>query len=369
MMQRSRSVPGAIPARHKRAKTGSNVRDGALAEHYSQRFAAQNRALERHARAYRRQCTKLFSKADRRVAVEIVNRTRREEHRSTLNLGPESGKRDRAKAIAQTRLARELSRALPGYRAWRKLARVHRRDQQRLAKLDFGAVAESQVHVDFADVSPPTSHDTQTFVPPFSVYDVFGEDWGLSIVQDQSFVDPSTGYLVTNVDFRHEDDGPFVADLLGLGWTTRYSSAAACGINFTTSRAGRLRIGAGLRNLYNRLTFSIQDRFGFSEAQLEIDVRLFVAVVQPNRVITLTKTILTDGYTSYGSERSGQWPEFDTSSLHLVGATTNETFPANSGVQILAGSEVLILSEINDMRTSVHALLEWQLEQLTLEVV
>lgn len=324
--------------------------------------------LEKAGQAYRRACRRLLTKSDLRKAAEIAARMELELHRENLRRGSKAGNWDDARRVARKRIEREFARSLRGYRRWMLLAREYRRERAKLVRAISARLAGPELHVDFGAVLPPDSGDTRVFLPPFTVFDVSREDSSV-VVEDRSLAVPNIGHVINNVAYRQEDDGPIATDFFGLNWLGRLFSSAACGVNFTTPRAGRLRIGAALRCFHSRISCALRDRFGISESEVSIEVRLMLAVVQPNRTIKLRKTILSGGLTSFGADLSYVLPELDTEGVHVIEATTGENFLANTGLQILAGCEVFVLSEVDDMRAYVDALLWWRLEKLTVDVI
>lgn len=350
----------------KGTKSGSNLRLTPEAVR-NQWIDAELRSIERAAQAHRRKRRAMFSRAELRRAQQIVDQVRRELHRGNMKRGSASAEWNAARDSARARIERALARELPRYREWRKMLRVHQREQQRR----FRAVASAHkagVHVDLADVLPPDSGDTRAFEAPFTIYDVAREDSSV-VVTDNSFVVPSIGHVINNVDFEQRDDGPIATDIYGLNWLGRMFSSASCGVNFTTPRAGRVRVGAALQNFHSRIMYSVEDYFGISESELHIEVRLLIKIVQPGRVKAMRKTILTGGLTSYGGDIAATMPLLDTTALHVIEATSAESYEANTGLQVLAGCELMVLSEIDDMRSYVDALLWWQLKKLTIDVI
>jgi hypothetical protein len=268
------------------------------------------------------------------------------------------------------RAATPRTDALPEYRAWLALAKAHRRDYNALERLTRAALMDRRVHVDFGDVLPPDSGETYEFTPPFPVHDTdvsYDDD---TTVEDLSFTVPSMGYLVNRIHFAHDYDHLVVTDIYSINWTTRHLSSTSCGINFITPAAGRLRVRATVQNFYNNIVIALRDRFGFSEAYLSVYVRLLIAILRPNHVTAFTTTLLQDGYDAPGgSEVTYQFPSIDSTAPHVFEATTDEVFPANSGMQILAGTQIFIQSDVDDMATYVDALLGWQLQKLTVNIV
>jgi hypothetical protein len=152
--------------------------------------------------------------------------------------------------------------------------------------------------------------------------------------------------------------------LLGRGIA---SGRASCGITFPMPQAGHLQITAELQNLYNHVTLSLRDSFGFSQGKLDVAVNLFISVVRVNEVITLPKILFTTTLVSGGGDNNSVMPDMEP--LYTWSRTTNETFMQPEVVSILVGSEVQVRSELDDMVSRVEAVLAWRLNRLTVTVI
>jgi hypothetical protein len=118
------------------------------------------------------------------------------------------------------------------------------------------------------------------------------------------------------------------------------SNWAACGVAFTTPKEGRLEISAVLRNFYNKVMFSVTDNFGFSDADVDIFLQLFIMVVRGTKVIFLPTLLRSTGLISHGSDLSFSESDIDDTVPFTITATTHERFNANESVLVLAGSNV-----------------------------
>jgi hypothetical protein len=354
--------------KRQRPKSKSQTGSQALLRHRALQLQARNQVFERNTRAYRRALRKLFSKADLRVAQDIVTRGRREWHRSNLDLGMDSSQWDAAKDVWRRRINRQLARALPGFREWRQLRQAHGREYQRLVGLDRLAMADRGVHIDLDDVLPSDWDDMRLFVAPYAVTEL-GEDSDTDVrIEDRSFVDSSLGEFAVDLRFVQDDDGPLWIDIYGINWPSVYARWAGCGVNFTMPRAGRLHVNAALRNLASPMTYVARDRFGLSEAQLEVYILLRLWIFQGNSVIEMSRTLATNGLSSHGTDLAASFVELDTSSLYIMDATTEEVFEAGTGLQVVIGCELQIHCEIDDMTVRVDALLSWRLEGIAIGV-
>jgi len=359
----------ALPKPDKRSKIGTSLRGKLLSAHRSINYVTHYLGYERQSRAFRQEFRKLISKTDLRVAAEIIARATQEWKRSNLKLGGEAAKWHANKSRFRKLVARELERAISGYPKWQQLAQSHRREHQKLSKANLAVLNDKNVHVDFGDVLPPDIGTVMHFTPPFSVHDVHNIPHPNAVAEDASFAVPANGHVINNIAYKQEDDGPIFTDIWGIDWPALYRSSAACGTNYTTPVMGRIKIDARIQNFHSRASIELEDCFGFSQSEAELRVMLFIAIDSPNAVIEATRVILSDGYNSFGSDEIYSVPALDSSVPYVVSTTTNEVFPANTGMRILAGAKVQILSEVDDMKAYVKILHWWQVQQIDVQVV
>ena len=356
------------PQKDKRAKTGSNLRGQPFLARRQAEFTKDLRAHERLVRDYRRESKKIISKADIREAGKISREANAAWRKLGMKVGGDSLKMDALKASARGKLQRQFGRALPGCRKWQALRRTHLDDHRKLYETALASLANDRVNVAWGDL-PILDDGTQVFGPPFSVQDVQSIQSGDFIRDDQSFAIPASGQLVNNFVFDQNEHTNFSDGLWRLFTIGNAQSWASCGIPFTMPSAGRLRVSAVLQNFYNKLVFSVQDNFGFSSAEVRITVRLFIAIVRGSRVIDLPTVILTTGLTSHGSDLSYSMSDLDTTTPYTVSAESTESFDANETVQILAGSEVFVGTQIDDMHCKVNSVLWWALKKMSVGVI
>ena len=208
----------------------------------------------------------------------------------------------------------------------------------------------------------------QEFGPPFTSFDV--ETTGSSdfIVFDESFARPEIGHLVNNIVYDQDESTSIGQGLFGHSPIEHGISRVSCGVAFTTPSAGRLKIGAELQNFYNKVVFSVKDKFGFSSADVGIGLRLFISVVRGTHVEHMTKELLSTGLVSHGSDLSYAQSDLDNSTPYTISAETSTRFNANESVLVLAGSEVFVGTVLDDMHCKVNAVLWWQLRKLVIDM-
>jgi hypothetical protein len=357
------------PAPDKRAKTGSNVRGRKALAALQREFKAKVSKITREQRAWRARFRKLFSKADVRVAAELIAQTRHGLRVANLKSGSATAAWDENKLRARKRLERELTRALPGYREWRGQLRAKLRAPAGAGPIAF-APGGLDIHVDIDDVAP-VNPGVMVFTPPFGNYEVISE-WAMETTvstPDRSFALPDIGHFVNDFEFTLSDDGA-VREALGINVRASVLAWAACGIHFRVPAQGRLKMTALVRNFFNRILLSVRDQVGFSEATLEVGVDLYIdLLIDENIVESLHTPLLTKRITSGGGEHTYLMPDLDTQTPYGIEATSALTYDLGQKIEILVGCRIAVDSEIDDMTTHVRPLLWWKLEELTVEMV
>ncbi len=358
------------PPRELRAKSGTNIRGGVMAAHRSALFDKQHQPLKRLVAQYQRASKKFFSRADRRAADEIVKRVRHEYFAANLKQGPDALSWVANQSAFRRRLQRALARALPQVREWRKLTTAFQRDYQKLIQAQSLRPRAGDIQVTPDSGVRPESHTLQEFLPPFGVHDVAIEELtNFPDVEDHSFAIPGNGHVVNNLELEYDDSTSFLNGIFGLYLPVYGWSRAGCGTNYVLPQAGRLRIGAVLRNFHTRVTLSLEDNFGFSMGRVYGSANLYVDIVRGRNVTTLSQTLVEKTLESDGDDTSTTLPQLDDTTPYSIDVTTDETFPAGTAVQILAGSEFVSGCRLDDMVANVKALLWYQVQKITVDVV
>jgi hypothetical protein len=359
-----------LPPRDKRAKTGTNIRGGVMAAHRSRLFKKQLGPLKRLVYGYQRAAKKLFSKADLRTASAIMRRLQHESRVANIKLGPDASKWEANNLKLRARVQRELGKALPQMREWRAVTADFQRDYQQLIQAQLAWPRAGDVHIDFGEIAPPDSGNTQEFFPPFGLHDVSIEEaTNYPEVKDHSFAIPSSGHVVNNLELEYDDDTSILNGFFGLYLPVYGWSRAGCGINYVVPTTGRLRIGAALRNFHSRVKMSLEDNFGFSMGRVYGSANLYVEIVRGRNITTLSETLVEKTLESDGDDTSTTLPNLDDTVPFSIDVTTDETFEAGAAVQILAGSEFVSGCMLDDMVANVKALLWSQVQKITVEVV
>jgi hypothetical protein len=356
------------PRKDGEARTGSNLLGEPLLAHRRAGIARETQASERLAKDYQRQSKKLFSKADLRRAAEIGREANREWREASINAKGDSLRIDELKRSARNKLERRFARELGGYRQWRTIQKAHLRAQSKASQGTLAVCRFPGANIDWGDVVAVDPGAGQTFVAPFTTFDVQMIDTGGFVVEDNSFAKPDIGHLVNNFAFDQDESTGIGAGLLGLLPIANATSMVSCGAGFAVPSAGRLKVGAVLRNFYNKLVFSVEDKFGFSSADVWVSVLLLVAVVRGTRVEYLTKDLQSTEVTSDGDDVHYAQSDLDTTTPYSISVETQTRYDANESVLVLAGSEVLMGTKLDDMHCKLNAVLWWKLEKLVIDM-
>lgn len=350
------------------ARTGSTLHREPLLVQRRNEFGNDAALHDKLAREYHRQIGKLFPKKDLRLLSRLAGEVVGEWRRASANVGGDSARIAELKSAARRKFDRLVGRELPHVARARAMRRAQLREHGKLSANALASFHHARNHLDWGDLTA-TLTDCAEFMPPFTSFDVQSISGpGDFVVRDDSFARPAIGHLVNNFDYDQDENTSFSDGLWGLLTRANASNWAACGVAFTTPKDGRLKISAVLRNFYNKVAFSVTDKFGFSDAEVHITLQLFITVVRGTKVIFLPTLLRTAGLISHGSDLSFSKSDIDDTVPFTITATTEERFNANESVLVLAGSNVLIGTVIDDMHCKVNAVLWWQLQKLCIGV-
>jgi hypothetical protein len=112
----------------------------------------------------------------------------------------------------------------------------------------------------------------------------------------------------------------------------------------------------------------VTDRFGFSSADVRIGLALFVLVVRGTVVEHVSQTLITTGLESGGSDQHRTESDLDDTAPYTISVETATRLNANESVLVLAGSEVVIGTILDDMHCKMNAVLWWQLKRLVIDM-
>jgi hypothetical protein len=280
-------------------------------------------------------------------------------------VGGDCDRRQALKVSARNKLERRLGQAIRGYRAYLALKRQYLKQRHKIVGAIAAASRLRRATLDLRVRDVPLVIDTQEFVAPFPRYEIqIGDIHGL-LTQDDSLLLPGTGQLIQNFSFEHNESHWGL--MSGANFVNHFAS---CGVDFTMPRDGNLQVAAQIENIYNRLSCSITDNFGFSHSYLEAWVDLYVAIVRAGRDAELYRTRLITSYLqSEGDDVHRSISDLAIGIPYAVGALSLETIPAGEQVTVLAGAYVRVDSDTDDMNAHVRATYWWQLRKLQIGVI
>lgn len=355
------------PSKDRYSRTGSSLRGRHV---LAQREAELTRAAKPHERLAREQSRlerSLFTKAELRRAAEIGRQVNHEWRKASLEAGGDSLRIEALKLAARRKFERLLARELPQYRQWKAMRRAHMRAHQKLTQQAHAAGHFANASIDW-DAVLELDSTAQVFEPPFTTFDVQMIHFGDFVVSDDSFARPNIGHMINDFAYDQDESTSIVGGLLGILPIESAASLVSCGVAFTTPSAGRLKISAEIQNIYNRITFSVHDNFGFSSADVWVGVALFALVVRGTQVERVDQTLLTASIDSGGSNQSRIVTDLDDTTPFTLLVETATRLNANESVLVLAGAEVVIGTVLDDMRCKMDAVAWWQLKRLWIDM-
>ena len=350
-----------LPKPDRRAKTGSNLKLAAKPMPRP-RLTPAEKALQAAQRLYRGELTRLLPAAQRRKIKTLAAAARAEWQKQGRTVDGDLARRDALKVAARQALQRQLVRTVPGYRAALALQKKYHAERQRLLRPGLAVVAGLPVLTGWP-VAPVD--EMQSYQPPFPLYEIRPAGLATYLADDDSFVWPDSGQIIQNFTFVHNESN------WGLASDANFiNHFASCGLPCTMARRGFVQVGAEIENLYNRLNFSITDNFGFSHSTLAVETRLFIAIVQ-NGVFrefgtsTLLRTVVSSG----GDDISRSISDLDNAESYAVGMVTASRLEEGEEFTVLAGAEIAVDSDTDDMDAHVRATYWWRLKRLTVGVL
>jgi len=285
-----------------------------------------------------------------------------------LKAGGDAERVAELRTSAHGKLQRRLAREFPAYKQVKALQKAHRRAQDKVVPPKAAAQLLPDVSINWGDVLTAEPIHAAVAGPPYTTFDVQLIDFSGFVVEDQSFANPDIGHLVNNFVYDHDQSTSIVAGLFGILPIGNGISMTSCGVSFTTPSSGRLKVGALLRNFYNKIVLSVKDKWGFSSADVGVSVDFLVLVVRGTTVEVVTKTLAHASGDSGGDNVDRVLTDIDTETPYSVSVETATHLNANESVLVLAGSQVFISSVLDDMHCHMNAVLWWKLEKLYIDM-
>jgi hypothetical protein len=358
-----------VPPKTKSSKTDSNRRNAKLLlEKQRRAIRARNKPYRQARAAFLRARKAVLKPEALKKAKPLRDSRRRDFGEAALPLDGNADAVAAAKAQSRKSLDRSLARAIPAYKRYRAAREVYLKKLSVLSGKAAVIPRPERLVAGIGDAVLTDDPDAQSFGPPYELYDVSTLDLGYPgdlITYNGSFVEPQNGILFNDIRFRHSEDGWFPAyNPRSEAW-----SAVAAGVNYRVPATGYLQCGIVLRNLYNHFSYAVTDNFGLSHAYLTVRQVIFIDIVRSGEVTRFSKVMADNGLQSLGgTELSHAESPIPTFTPITFGFTTRDAFLKGETIQIFAGSEVYVGSDLDDMNSFGEATLTWQLRSLFLRV-
>ena len=199
------------PQKDRYSRTGSSLRGQHV---LAQRRADLTRAKRPHDRLAKEQSQlerSLFTKAELRRVAEIGRQVNHEWRQASIKAGGDSLRIDALKLAARKKLERMLAREFPHYRQWKAMRRAHMRAHEKLTLKTQAASHFTNANIDW-DAVLELDSTAQTFVPPFTTFDVQMIHFSDFVVSDESFARPNIGHMINNFAYDQDESTSIVGD-------------------------------------------------------------------------------------------------------------------------------------------------------------
>jgi hypothetical protein len=328
------------------------------------RGETSSKVLNKEQAAFKRDREQFLMKDALSRAAPILQKFRTRFDRSVLDSEGNVGEIRRIKWRMQTALKGILSETIPHYRRYRSTEKSHiRRTYSSLRDQFRGAIATG-VDARLGEHVTVDQKNFQHFLPEYDIFDVTTHDVGNTVVYDHSFVDPKLGFLVNNIRTRHNEDA----------WLPTYNpvhwvfAEVSLGVEYQVPQTGYLTCMLSVQNAYNKISYSVKDNFGFSYAHLNIVHSIFIDIIRTGERTRFHRIMVDAGLISHGADLSYSTSEIQNSTPYTISITTKDAFLKGERIQVMGGSYLFIGSELDDMESSVDAVLWWQLKKMSIGV-
>lgn len=348
--------------RPKSARTGSNVTHEAafreqVAHDTQPRITARLRAL----RALRSRRNKLIGKRASKQAAAIIGRSRTAFDQAFLDATRDGRDSAGVNDTARRSMHRALLKHVAGYREYRAAQKSSLEGLRGPGQNAGAGPLHNELDVTLGNRTVSSDVDFQDFSAPYELFSC--ETWADPIAEfNASFADPDSGLVVQNIKWLHEHDSWVLPALYNpplLG-----HAVSVVGINYLVPATGRLRCSAVLHNLHNRITSSVTDYFGLSHTDVTAPHRILIRVVRSGEWTRFARVLATGGMQSFGREWSYILESIQNTTPYTLSFTTNDVFLKGERIQILAGSEIMVDSFVDDMLMRIESLWMWRVGSL-----
>jgi hypothetical protein len=355
-----------FPQRTSLSKVGSNLVDSkSLIEQRTRELDARHSVYRKAHSEYIRQRESILTKKVVKKSITVFQKNKRAFDRSFLKTNGDVDTIAKTKAETRKSINRALLNSVPEYKQYRALEKAYSRKCVVLRATEARSI-KHKLGINLGDKVITGNVDYQEFTPTYPLYELDTWDPQNSITYNESFVEQTGGSLVHDIKFNHREDNWTLA-----GIPTPAANHCSLGINYQVPRTGFLRCSAIVQNVYNKITYSVSDLFGFSHGDLSFSLSLFIDIIrrpgeEPAR---FRREMLHGGLVSHGDSMSFWTSEIQNSTPYTISFTSPDAFQLGESIQILAGSTLWIASVLDDMESDVIAVVWWQLKKMLVGIV
>ena len=217
----------------------------------------------------------------------------------------------------------------------------------------------------FADWSGIDESVTQ-FRPPFPLSMLIQEDFnhGFDSVDDQSFVDPVSGFISNQVNTEYTENGwgPYHT-------TVSYDSSAALGVNYRMPETGIIQVEVLLQNTLNEMSVVLWDNFGLSDGNVKLKGSVYLSILHPNNIQDTQIELCQLNVSSDGDDVIKRSSDLMTQYPYALSFRSTGAFPVNSNIQVYIGTKITASAQLNDMDTYTFCEFAWALKAINIRVV
>jgi hypothetical protein len=365
-----------LPRSTKHSKVGSNLKakarkalvatDEALQERRNKPFLLAERKFLRDRRA-------ILTKPVVKPAVGIFQENSDAYAKAFLRANGDGVAIGNAGRRARRSIDIALRERIRGYRKYETLRQRYVDQYRALIDARRATSTIGGLQIVPGDVLLPVDIAFQVFRPPFGLFDVVPPRANGSVVPpsssgsaDNSFAQPGSGIVVTNVQFHTEDTLRFFEE--GYNPTRHGLFHSAVGIDYQVPQTGFLFGSAVIQNLFNKFTMSVQDKFGFSSANVHMDHTIFVRIIRSGEVTPFERLVFGNGIQSFGDDFSFSTSPIQNSTPFRLNFETRDAFLKGERIQILVGASLATQTHLDDMKSFMAALTMWQVKRLSIGI-
>lgn len=217
----------------------------------------------------------------------------------------------------------------------------------------------------FADWSVIDESVTQ-FRPPFPLSMLIQEDFnqGFDSIDDQSFVDPVSGFISNQVNTEYTENG-----WGGYHPTVFYDSSAALGVNYRMPETGIIQVEILLQNTLNVMSVILWDNFGLSDGNVKLKGSVYLSILHPNNIQDTQIELCQLHVSSDGDDVNRSSSDLMTQYPYAISLRSTGAFPVNSNIQVYIGTKITASAHLNDMDTYTFCEFAWALKAINIRVV